>query len=77
MLFDIAGPQAQSRVTQDSWLTPQAYGHRPESPWKAGRPRGPSDRSAIIPGEVVKIVGPWTRARVAWESWSTPLALGP
>ena len=68
MLFDIAGPQAQSRVTQDSWLTPQAFGHGAETPWIAGRHHGPLDRSAIRPGELVKTEGSQTWALVARES---------
>ena len=51
--------------------------HRPESPQRPGRHRGPSDTSAIHPGELFKPVGLWTRARVARDSWSTLRALRP
>ena len=36
------GPQTRTRVTRESWSTPRALVHRPESPWIAGRTRGTS-----------------------------------
>ena len=84
--------QTRGRVTGDSLSTPRALVHGPESPGTAGltrdlgpepespgtadQPRGPSDPSAIGPGELVEPVGMQTRARLAQDSWSTPRALG-
>jgi len=62
---------------RDSWATPQALGAEPESPGAARRPRGPSDPSASVPGQLVDPTGPWARARFPWDSQSTSQALGP
>ena len=49
----------------------------PESPRRAGRPRGPSDPSAICPEELVEHMGPRTQARVTRDGWATPRSLRP
>ena len=43
----------------------RAFEHGPESPQRSGRNRGPTDPSAICPGELVITAGPRTRAGVA------------
>ena len=63
-LIDTAGPQAQFQVScmtmRDSCMTTRALRHGPESPWRAGRPRGHLDPSASHPGELVDPRGPGT-----------------
>ena len=52
-LVDSAGPREWPRGPRDSWATPQALGAEPESPGAARRPRGPSDPSASLPGQLL------------------------
>ena len=69
-------PRSQAGVARDLWLTPRGIGHVPDTPWRSGRPRGPSDSSASCPGHLVDPAGPRTRARVAKDIGSTSRALG-
>ena len=65
-------PRKRTRGASESWFTPPAFGPGPESPWTAGRPRGPSDQSTSGPEELVETAGPPSWAGIAWDSWSTP-----
>ena len=50
------GPWTRAGVTRDSWSTPQALGHGPESRGTAGQARRPSDPS---PSHLALLVTPW------------------
>ena len=52
------GPRTSTRVARDSWLTPRALVHGPESPRRPGRPRGHSDLGPIRQRHRVNLVVP-------------------
>ncbi|RKM63592.1 hypothetical protein C0215_19790, partial [Clostridioides difficile] len=70
-----AGPQAWARGSLESWSTPQALGHGPESSGRAVQYRGPWDTGLSCPGQPVDTAGHGTQARGARHSWSIPQAL--
>ena len=66
---------AQARVTWGNWSTPWAHGPTRESPGRACRPRGPSDRGPSRPGELVNRAGTGARPQVGRDIWSSLQAL--
>ena len=56
------GPQTRTRVTRQSWSTPRALVHRPESPWIAGRTCGTSVLGPNLSRPLVEPGGPRTQA---------------
>lgn len=62
---------------RDIWSTPHALGPWPQSPGRAGLPRGATDPIESLPGQQVDHAGLRTLARIARERWSIPRALGP
>ena len=70
-------PRSQTGVTRDLWLTPRGIGHVPDTPWRSGRPRGPSDPGPSRQRHRVDLAGHRTGARVARDCRSSPRALGP
>ena len=59
----------QRPVTQDSWSTPHAIGHKREWPGTASQHLGPSDLGQSHPGHLVDPAGPRARAQVTLGSW--------
>ena len=55
-MIDPVGPRIRARVARDSWLTPRAHRHRPNSPGTADRTHGHSD-----PGPSTR--GSWSNPR--------------
>ena len=91
VLVDTAGPRTRARVAQEiwrsrehsaqarvawgNWSTPWSLGPVRESPGRACRPRGPSDRGPSRLGELVNPAGTATRPQVSRDIWSSLQAL--
>ena len=71
-----ANPRTRPRVTQESWSTPQAIRHGPDSSGRAGQHRVPSDMGLFLPGQLVDTAGTRTWARGTRDCWSPTQAFG-
>ena len=76
-LVDSTGLRSQAGFPWDDWLTPQGFGHGPDSPGRPGRSHGPSETGPSGQRQQVDRAGLQTGARVARDSWSTSRTLGP
>ena len=70
------GPRKRTRGAHESWFTPPAFGPGPESPWPAGQPRGLSDPSVSVRGQVVDTEGTRTRAQFVRDIRFTQRGIG-
>ena len=68
--------RTQARFTREYWSTPQALGHKRESPKTAGRTQGLSDPGPSHPGHLFDPLGHRALSRVSQEHRSTSRALG-
>ena len=75
--WSTAGLRSQAGFPRDDWLTPQGFGHRPDSPGRPDRPHGPSETGPSGQRQQVDLAGLQTGARVARDSWSTSRTLRP
>ena len=76
-LVDTEGPRTGTRVTRDSWSTPQALGCKHVWTARAGPPCRPSEPVRSPLGQLYDPVGPRIRTGVARDSWATPFARRP
>ena len=74
--MDPPGTQTRSRAAWNSWSIPQKLGHGPESPGRARRFRGHSDKGPSPLGQLV-YTGPTGTGPILWGQLVTPQALDP